>query len=190
MMSSENRGAKSLPLLKQFRLFSYPERVIATVDITLNLISVGFIMVLMLFAAAEIVGRYLFNYPIPGHVEIVELIMAAIVFLGISYTQRVGGHIRMDLFITKALRGRSYHIAEAITLTLSLFAFSIITVASFRFALDAYHVGDTTTYILWPTWPSKLCIPLGSFMLCLRFILQLIQHIVQALIGVEIRDLE
>lgn len=187
---SQDMQSQKVPILKQFPIFGYTERFIASIDTVLNLVSVTFIMFLMLFAAAEIVGRYLFNHPIPGHVEIVELIMAAVVFLGIAYTQRVGGHIRMELFITRVLRGRSYHIAEALTLILSLLAFSIITVASFRFALDAYDIGDTTTYILWPTWPSKLCIPIGSFMLCLRFLLQLIQHIAQAVVGVEIRDLE
>lgn len=188
--NSQDMQPQKIPILKQFPIFRYTERLVASIDTALNLVSVAFIMFLMLFAAAEIVGRYLFNHPIPGHVEIVELIMAAVVFLGIAYTQRVGGHIRMELFITKVLRGRSYHIAEALTLILSLLAFSIITVASFRFALDAYDIGDTTTYILWPTWPSKLCIPIGSFMLCLRFLLQLIQHVAQAVVGFEIRDLE
>ena len=57
----------------------------------LNLTSVFIIMFLMFFASAEIIGRYIFNSPIPGHVEIVELIMAGVVFFGVAYTERTGG---------------------------------------------------------------------------------------------------
>jgi TRAP-type C4-dicarboxylate transport system permease small subunit len=186
----EDTQAERKPILKELPLFRYVDRVMTGIDTALNLVAVGFIMFLMLFASSEIVGRYLFKYPIPGHVEIVELIMAAVVFFGIAYTQRVGGHIRMDMFITRVLRGRSYHIAEAITILFSLLGYSIITLASLKFALDAYEFGDLTTYIYWPTWPSKMTIPIGGFLLCARFFLQLIQHIAQAVVGVEIRDVE
>lgn len=186
----EDTQVQKTSILKEFPLFRYVDRVMTGIDTALNLVAVGFIMFLMLFASSEIVGRYLFKYPIPGHVEIVELIMAAVVFFGIAYTQRVGGHIRLDMFITRVLKGRSYHIAEAITILFSLFGYGIITLASFRFALDAYEFGDLTTYIYWPTWPSKMTIPIGGFMLCMRFFLQLVQHIAQAVIGVETRDVE
>ena len=39
----------------------------------LNLVSVFIIMFLMFFATIEIIGRYIFNAPVPGHIEIVEL---------------------------------------------------------------------------------------------------------------------
>lgn len=156
----------------------------------MNLTSVFIIMFLMFFATAEILGRYLFNAPIRGHLEIVELIMAGVVFFGIAYTQRVGGHVRMELFITRVLKGRAYHTAEAITILLSLFVYMFITFYSFKATLYSYIIGDTTTYIYWPTWPSKLAIPLGSFFLCIRFVIQLIQHLSQAIAGPEIRDLK
>jgi TRAP-type C4-dicarboxylate transport system permease small subunit len=143
----------------------------------------------MFFATTEILGRYIFNAPVPGHVEIVELIMAGVVFFGIAYTERVGGHVRMELFITRVLKGRAYHIAEAITTTLSLFVYIFIFVYTFKFALFSLQMGDVTAYINWPTWPSKFAIPLGGFFLCIRFVIELIQHISQAVVGVEMRDL-
>jgi C4-dicarboxylate transporter DctQ subunit len=156
----------------------------------LNLASVFIIMFLMFFASAEILGRYIFNAPIPGHVEIVELIMAGIVFFGIAYTERVGGHVRMELFVTRVLKGRAYHIAEVITATMSLFVYIFILVYTFKATLFAFQVGDNTAYLYWPTWPSKFAVPLGSFFLCMRFVIEIIQHIAQAVAGVEVRDLE
>ena len=177
------------PAWKRFSPLRVIEGNLRHIEDWLNLASVFIIMFLMFFATAEILGRYIFNAPVPGHVEIVELIMAGVVFFGIAYTERVGGHVRMELFITRVLKGRAYHIAEAITTTLSLFVYLFILVYTFKFALFSLQVGDVTAYINWPTWPSKFAIPLGAFFLCIRFVIELIQHISQAVVGVEMRDL-
>jgi C4-dicarboxylate transporter DctQ subunit len=178
------------PVWKRSSVLRTIEGKIRIMEDWLNLASVFIIMFLMFFASAEILGRYLFNAPIPGHVEIVELIMAGIVFFGIAYTERVGGHVRMELFVTRVLKGRAYHIAEVITATMSLFVYIFILVYTFKATLFAFQVGDNTAYLYWPTWPSKFAVPLGSFFLCMRFVIEIIQHIAQAVAGVEVRDLE
>ena len=175
--------------MDRFRVFQYLDKGNAYIETVLNVTGVIFIVILMLFTASEIIARYVFTWPIPGYVEDVELIMAAIVFLGIGYTQRVGAHIRMDMVITR-LKGRFYHIAEALALLLALIGFGIICISSFHFTLDAYQVGDVTEYLYTPTWPSKLCVPLGSFFLCTRFIIQIIGNIAQAVVGAKIKEVE
>jgi C4-dicarboxylate transporter DctQ subunit len=101
----------------------------------------------------------------------------------------VGGHVRMELFVTKVLKGRSYHIAEAITNILSLFVYVFILVYTFKATLFAYQIGDNTSYLYWPTWPSKLAVPVGCFFLCIRFAVEIIQHTAQAVVGGEMRDM-
>jgi len=178
------------PAWKRVSLLHAIEGKIRITEDWLNLCSVFIIMFLMFFATAEILGRYLFNSPIPGHVEIVELIMAGVVFLGIAYTERVGGHVRMELFVTRVLKGRAYHIAEVITATLSLFVYIFILVYTFKASIFSFQMGDNTAYLYWPTWPSKFAIPLGCLFLCIRFIIEIIQHLCQAIAGTEIRDLD
>jgi TRAP-type C4-dicarboxylate transport system permease small subunit len=178
-----------LAVMDQFRIFRYLDNGNAFIETVLNIIGVTFILILMFFTASEIIARYVFNWPIPGYVEDVELIMAAIVFLGVGYTQRVGAHIRMDMVVT-TLKGRFFHIAEALSLLFGLVGFGIIFVFSFQFTVEAYQVKDVTEYLYTPTWPSKLCVPVGSFFLCTRFILQIIKHIAQAIVGTEIREME
>jgi len=112
-----------------------------------------------------------------------------VVFFGIAYTQRVDGHVRMELFVTRVLRGRSYHIAEGITTALSLVVYLFIFIYSFKAALFSLQVGDTTAYLYWPTWPSKFAIPLGSLFLCMRFAIEIVQHTAQAIVGGENRHL-
>ncbi|MCK4829257.1 TRAP transporter small permease [bacterium] len=180
---------QKIPVMDNFRIFHYLDGISNYIETALNIVGVVFILILMVFTASEIIARYLFTWPIPGYVEDVELIMAALVFLGIGYTQRIGAHIRMDMVISK-LKGRFYHIAEAISLLLGLFGFGIILIFSFKFTVDAYQVGDVTEYLYTPTWPSKLCVPLGIFFLCTRFMIQIIKNIAQAIVGIEIKKME
>jgi len=186
--SVKREGGKPA-VMDRYAGFCSFERVCNRLETALNMIGVYLIMILMFFTAGEIIGRFFFNNPIPGYVETSELMMAGIVFLGISYTQRVGAHIRMDV-ISKKLVGRLYHTTEALCLLLGLVVSGIICHASLNFALDAYRLGDVTEYLYLPTWPSKLCVPLGSFLLCLRLLIQIIRNTAQAIIGVEIKTLE
>jgi TRAP-type C4-dicarboxylate transport system permease small subunit len=179
-----------IPAWKRSSTLRFIEGNMRHIEDWLNLASVFIIMFLMFFATAEIVGRYFFNFPIPGHVEIVELIMAGIVFFGIAYTERVGGHVRMELFVTRVLKGRTYHIAEATTAALSLFVYIFILIYTFKATVFAFQIGDNTAYLYWPTWPSKFAIPLGSLFLCIRLIIEIIQHLAQVVSGVEMRELD
>ena len=63
------------------------------------------IFALMMIGVAQILGRKLFNMPIYGYIDIVEIMMTFLVFLGLAYTERLGGHIRMELFVTLSASG-------------------------------------------------------------------------------------
>lgn len=189
MKISQKKPPDLVPVMDGIKAFHLFDRYSNKIETALNVVGVIFIMILMILTAGEIIGRYAFNHPIPGYVEDVELMMAAIVFLGFGYTQRVGAHIRMDMVINR-FTGRTYHLTEAFSGFLGLIAYAIICLASFLGTIDAYQMGDVTEYLYTPTWPSKLCVPLGSFFLCIRFIIQIVKNLGQAYVGIEIRDLE
>lgn len=52
---------------------------------------------LMLMIVANVVGRWLFNVPVQGSVELTEVAMVGIVFMGLAYAQVNEDHIRVDL---------------------------------------------------------------------------------------------
>lgn len=155
-------------------------RVIGRIETGLNIAGTAFIMILMVMTAGEIIGRYLFNTPIPGYVEDAELIMAGIVFLGMAYTQRKGAHIGMDIIVDK-IKGRPHHVIKAMTHVLAVIGIGIICIYSFNLTIDAYQTNDVTPYLQTPTWPSKLCIPIGTFFLGLRFFIQMVEEIGRAM---------
>ena len=60
----------------------------------------------MRLAVTSVGGRNFLNHPVPGYVDWIEQAMPLIAFIGISYCQRPGGHIRMDMFVGR-LDGRA-----------------------------------------------------------------------------------
>ncbi|KIC31324.1 TRAP transporter small permease subunit [Leisingera sp. ANG-S5] len=133
---------------------------------------------LMLLAVGSVGGRNLFNSPLPGYVDWIEQAMPLIAFMGISFTQRDGGHIRMDMLVG-ALKGRALYLAELLT-TAAVLVLMLLMVwgswahfqRSFDFAAPWWSA-DSSMDISLPLWPAKLLAPVAFSVLCLRLSLQL-----------------
>jgi len=127
---------------------------------------------LMLIGVAHIVGRKLFNAPIFGYIDIVEIAMSALVFLGLAYTERLGGHIRMELFVSH-LKGRWLWAFELLGVLIGLAIISVLTYYSYTHAMRAYHSGDTTIDAQYVLWPSKMIVSVSLALLFLRLLVSL-----------------
>jgi len=53
----------------------------------------------------DVSGRFLFNKPLRGGIEIVEELMVCVIFLMLAYVTEKEKHIKVDIFIS---RGRSF----------------------------------------------------------------------------------
>jgi len=62
---------------------------------------------LMMLTTADVIGRYIFNWPLRGAFEITELLLLALVFAGLPLASRADEHVTLD-FIDMLLgdRGR------------------------------------------------------------------------------------
>ena len=150
------------------------DRLLRPVENTLNMIAAMAILVLMTLGVAQIVMRakWLFNAPIFGYIDVIELVMPALAILGFSYCQREGVHIRMDIFIRR-FEGRLLWIIETFTTFFTLVIVGLMVRYSFVFFHDAYSLGDSTRDAELLTWPTKLMVP-AAFALCfLRLVVQL-----------------
>lgn len=154
------------------------DRRLYRVERVLALVSGLAVFSLMVLAVISVGGRNFFNQPLPGYVDWIETVMPLIAFMGIAFTQRDGGHIRMDM-VVGALRGRALYAAEIVT-TLAILLLMVLMVwgswahflRSFDFAAPMWS-RDSTMDIALPIWPAKLLAPVAFFVLCLRLVLQL-----------------
>lgn len=118
------------------------------------------------------------NQPLPGYVDWIEQAMPLIAFMGVAYTQRDGGHIRMDIIVSH-LRGRALWTVEFITVLMIFLVMLLITwgswahfVRSFDFAAPMWS-RDSSMDIALPLWPAKLMAPIAFGVLALRCIIQM-----------------
>jgi TRAP-type C4-dicarboxylate transport system permease small subunit len=156
----------------------------------LALISGYAILSLMVLAVISVSGRQFFNQPLPGYVDWIEQAMPLIAFMGISYTQRQGGHIRMDMLVG-SLKGRFLWVFELLTSLAILFLVSFLvwgTWAHFERSFDfnaPWWSRDSSIDIGIPLWPAKLIVPIAFSILVLRLLIQIWAYSRAFILGTE-----
>lgn len=147
------------------------DRALAPVENLANLLAAFAIFALMCLGVAQILLRTVLNTPITGYIDLVELSMASMAFLGAAYCQRLGAHIRMELLIGR-LQGRALWLAEAFGLLVALFIIGTLVWHGWGHFVRSYTLGDTTIDAEFPVWPSKLLVPLAFGLWWLRLAVQ------------------
>ncbi len=130
--------------------------------------ALAMMMVLTFF---DVIGRYFFNAPILGTVEITELLMGSIIYLGIGLTTFSRGHIRVDVavgYLPPRVRAGFEAVTSAIGIGFSL----LISWQLWLKAVDTVESNDLTQVWFLPVWPvaftmalCSLAMPVGLFYL-------------------------
>lgn len=169
--------AGSAAVLEDSSLLSRLDRALLPIERFCALLSGLAIFSLMFLAVYSVAGRKFFGSPLLGYVDIIELLMPLIAIMGVSYVQRDGTHIRMDMLVGQ-LKGRILWFFELISVLLILILMAALTWGAwdhFERSFDCarpFCSKDSTTDIYLPLWPSKLVVPVAFFILVLRLLLQ------------------
>lgn len=148
------------------------DRLATPVENLANLLAAFAILALMMLGVGQIVMRSVFNSPISGYIDMVELSMASMAFLGAAYCQRLGAHIRMELFIGR-LSGRALWVVETFATLVAIFIIVMLIYHSWGHFVRSYTLGDTTMDAEFAVWPSKLLVPLAFGIWLVRLLIQL-----------------
>ena len=164
-------------VLEDGSLISRLDRRLLGLERFMALISGFAVFGLMVLAVVSVSGRNALNAPLPGYVDWIEQAMPLIAFLGISYVQRDGGHIRMDIVISH-LKGRALWLFELLSVLLILVLMLALVWGSwshfdrsFDFSAPLWS-RDSSIDIGIPIWPAKLLAPVAFSVLCARLALQ------------------
>lgn len=164
-------------VLEDSSLLSRLDRALMPLERFMALISGLAVFSLMFLAAYSVSGRKFFNSPLSGYVDYIEAAMPLIAFMGVSYVQRGGGHIRMDILIG-ALKGRALWFFELASILLILVLMVALVWGSWAHFDRSFDCArplcsrDSSIDIGIPIWPAKLVVPVAFSVLCLRLILQ------------------
>jgi TRAP-type C4-dicarboxylate transport system permease small subunit len=152
-------------------------RSLEALETGLTLLSAAILFSLMFYVTGEVTMRYLFNSPLPGHLEATQLFIAPAVFLALSWVQARRGHVGMDLLHAR-LPPRGRALVDCFTLSVALLTFLAITWFSWESTRSAWEIDDITPTANLRTWWSKLAVPAGAALLCVRLLMQLVESLV------------
>lgn len=136
------------------------EKLVHPVSRFLNFGGVVFLCILMLLVMAHVIGRYLLGLPIPGSVELIELLMVLVVFLGLAECAVHRGNVAVDLFVDY-LPKKTQAVIDAFTCLLSVGIVSLITWQSAVQVKILWQSGHVSGALHIPHWPFAIVMALG-----------------------------
>jgi C4-dicarboxylate transporter DctQ subunit len=95
---------------------------------------------------------------------------------GAAYGVRTGIHIGVDVLVN-AVPPAWRRVLVTIALTLGAFFTGVIAFMGVRWVWFVYGTGQTSPDLEWPMWVIYLCIPLGSSLMCYRFLQVLVRFL-------------
>ena len=146
-------------------LFNLNERVTLWLA-RLGSIGLAGMMFLTLF---DVIGRA-FNHPIAVSVEVTEIIMGMMIYLGIGYTTFLRGHIRVDILVIN-LSPRIQAILDSITGIVALIITILISWRLWIYANSRLVNGDLTQIGEVPVWPYAFIMAFSSMLMVTSLIL-------------------
>jgi len=131
-------------------------------------------VLIILLVVADVVGRYVFNRPISGTLEVIELMMPAVVFFAFAYVEAKDGHVKVD-FIVLRLPKRIRACVDAVASCVSFAVFGIIAWQSVLRFFYLQQQGDVTGYLRIPISPFPLILAFGSILFCCQLIFRILR---------------
>jgi TRAP-type C4-dicarboxylate transport system permease small subunit len=154
------------------------ERGIRSIEKVLAFIGIFMLMMLMFLGTADVIGRYVFNSPITGGMEISQLLMMGVGILCWAYVQETKSYINVDILCAH-YPPTVKRLLDIAILFLTIALFGLIAWQSTLIAITDLKQNRVIETILIPQWPFKLMVPFGSTVLCLECIIQIIDNLTQ-----------
>lgn len=151
-------------------------------QLTLEGVAGATLFALMLLTTADVVGRYFFNLPILGTVELTQQMLAAVVFLSLPVACWREEHVSVDL-LDAIFPARWIWLRQMIVNLIIAVALWVIATRVWALAVRAFEWGDVTEFL---RIPDGYLIYLIAIMLFLSALLTLGRALSYLLEGVGI----
>ena len=143
----------------------------------------GALVAMMLHVVADVFGKYFFNTPIPGTIEVVAwYYMVAVAFLPVAYVQVKRQHLMVELF-TMSLSPRRKLAFDGVVAILGSLYSGLLAWLLLGDALESTARGDVQdlTFFYMPIWPTTWVLPVSFGLLTIVFVVQAFQDLTGAL---------
>lgn len=127
---------------------------------------------LMIIGGLDVLGTYFLHKPVPAALELQEVLLAIMVFMGLSHAQSLRAHISVDIVIQN-LPARLQRVLDLVVLVVSAVIFAIIAWRCGELAWSSLGMRETASAsFAFPVYPAKICVALGAALASLECIRQ------------------
>ncbi len=156
-------------------------RAIAALSTLAGWISAAMIVAAVLITCQMIWIRFVLNGTTIWQTEAVVYLMIAATLLGLSYVQRLRGHVNVDLIPMAVPRG-ARKVLAVVTLSLSILVIAVML----WYGAEFWHLAWSRGWRSDTVWAIKLWIPYLSLPLGLAlFLLQLVADLIAVLLDID-----
>jgi len=141
-------------------------------------LAVTLLFAMMVLTFIDVVGRYFFNFPVPGGFEITEIMLATLIFAGLPLMTISQEHITVDLFDRFMPSHISYIRDVVISLICSL-SMGIITWRMWVKAGESVEYGDVTAFLYIPMGPPTYFMSIMSGLTAVIFLFHAVLIVLQ-----------
>ena len=121
---------------------------------------------MIFLVAAAVIARYVFNSPLLGAQEVVNLLLLVGVFSSLAHSWVTGAHVRLELLVNR-LPSRWRVGADSLAAAAGVCVFGLLSSALILGAADFRQVGAETEVLHIPLWPFQLYAALCSLLFVL-----------------------
>jgi TRAP-type transport system small permease protein len=151
-------------------------RVFHAASVAASAVAVAALAALALVTVIDVAGRYLFNRPLLGAIEMSEFLMVFLSFGALALAELRGSHISVDFFIG-ALPERIRTLLDAVGALLGIVFWSFVAWRAAVHALRVREVGEVSANLTLPTWPFYLAVTVGCGLLAVALIGRLVRSL-------------
>lgn len=132
-----------------------PFRPLAAATRLLQLVAALLLLVMMAVTFVDVIGRYVFNRPLPGAFELTEVLLALVIFVGLPIVTARREHVTVDL-LTGRLPGPARRGLARLSLAVTAAVLALLTWRLALLGRDYSSYGDATVYLGIPLGPVAL----------------------------------
>lgn len=158
------------------KLYHFYEKSLNTLTLWAVRLGAVILTLMMVLVFTDVFLRYVFNSPLSGSVELIEIMMALSIALGMGYTGITKGHISVELLVSRFSPRKQ----AALDVFHFLVATTLFLLMSWKTAQQALVVGRrhvTTTVLEVPIYPFVWVLSVCAGLLGLVFFLHFFEAI-------------
>lgn len=127
------------------------------------------VFILLVLTVGDVIGRFVFNKPIPGTFELTKIIFALSAFFSFPVSQYKGENLGITLIYDKMplrLRG----ILDFLSSVISICMFSVAFLQTLRYAARMKAANSITSVLRWPMHPWIYIAAIGLLILVIALL--------------------